>query len=205
MNRRQFIRLSLLTASAPLALSGCTVSEVRRSISTGRNLINGNYSSAIANQVPGIGIPEIDSLMRQGLKKFLDEIAETWQDNKVPTRDTYIKYTDHYKSRAIINFESGLIQVETVIAKGSKAVLKKAIVQTLLTPEDPSSIDLYSAESPKIGQTPFLIDLVRDQDKKPIRYAWRAERFADYLLRHHYRQYELKGKTRYAVEFRIGA
>jgi len=203
MNRRQFIQLSLLSASMPLALNGCTVSEVRRSVSAGRNLINGNYSSAIANQVPGIGIPEIDSLMRQGLKKFLDEVAETWQDNKVPTQDTYVKYTDHYQSRAIINFETGVIQIETVVQKNSKAVLKKAIVQTLLTPEDPSSIDLYSAKAPQIGQTPFLIDLVRDQDKQPIRYAWRAERFADYLLRHHYRLYTLKGKQRYAVKFKM--
>ncbi len=200
LRRRQLLTLAAVSIAG---LSGCTVTEVRRSITTGQKLYNGQYSQAIASQVPGTGIPEVDSLVRQGLSHFLDQVAEAWQDQQVPTRDTYVKYTDHYQSRAIINFESGLIRVETIVQKNPKAALKQAIVQTLLTPEDPSSIDLYSAKAPKIGQTPFLIELVRDQDQQPIRYQWRANRFADYLLANRYRLSKQKDQVRHIVEFNM--
>ncbi len=203
MNRRQFIQLGFIGSA--LSMTACTMSEVRRSINTGKKIIDGQYSKAIASQVPGTGIPEIDSLMRQGLTHFLDEITETWQDKTVPTTDTYVKYSDHYKSRAIINFSSGEIIVETQINQGSKSALKKAIVQTLLTPEDPAQNDLYSAKPPKIGKMPFLYELVQDQDRKPVRYAWRANRYANYLLKNRFQAYQYKGHTRYAVHFKMVA
>jgi len=201
VNRRQFLRLSGLTGLGVFGLSGCTVSEIRRGISTSHELYKGNVSQAISRQVPGIGIPEIDGLVRKELTLFLDEISRNWSDPKKPSSKAYVKYTDHYKSRAIIDFESGLIQIETIDSQSPKTSLKNAIVQTLLTPEDPSSVDLYSASAPKVGSTPFLIDLIRDQDKQPIRYEWRAKRFADYLLANHYQVKPDKGKQRHNVSF----
>jgi len=204
LHRRQFLKLSILgTIGSTAGITGCTVSEVIRGVNTSHKIIKGQYTSAIADQIPGTSIPGVDYLLRSGLKAFLDEISKNWNDEKIPTQDTYVKYTEHYKSRAIINFNSGLIRVETIIEDQTKKALKKAIVQTLLTPEDPSAIDLYSAAEPKLGKQPFLVDLVQDQDKKPIRHQWRAGRYADYLIKNNYRQYSLKGKPRYAVNFQM--
>lgn len=199
-NRRQFLKL-ILGSTGLVALSACTVSEVRRSINAARNLHNGDVSKAIAGQVPGTGIPEFDGLVRQGLAEFLDEIGAYWSDNKTASPKTIVKYTDHYQSRAIIDFSSGLIQVETVRTDNPKKALKQAIVQTLLTADDPSQIDLFSAETPKVGAKPFLLGLVRDHDNKPVQYSWRAQRFAEHLISTQYQTISDKGQTRHHVQF----
>jgi len=204
LNRRKFLsRLSLLGLSSAgfLGTSGCTVTEIRRGITTSHQLYKGNISSAISAQVPGVGIPEIDSVVRKQITLFLDEISKNWSDKKTASPKSYVKYTDNYQSRAIIDFNSGQIQVETISKNNPKAALKQAIVQTLLTPEDPSQVDLFSASAPPQGAKPFLLELVRDQDNKPIRYAWRANRFADYLIKTRYKTFADKGKTRHAVTF----
>ncbi|WEJ62747.1 murein transglycosylase domain-containing protein [Thiomicrorhabdus lithotrophica] len=203
LNRRKFLTLGLTSSIGVGALSGCTVSEIRRGITTSHQLYKGNVSQAISAQVPGLGIPEFDSLVRKQLAQFIDEIAANWSDKKTATPKAYVKYTDHYQSRAIIDFSNGLIQVETVSQKNPKAALKQAIVQTLLTPEDPSQVDLFSAQEPPTGATPFLLDLVRDRDNKQIRYKWRAERFADYLIQNRYKAQKNNAKTRHSVSFRM--
>ena len=202
LNRRLFLKLGL-PGLGILGLGGCTVSEIRRGITTSHQLYKGNVSQAISNQVPGLGIPEIDGLVRKQIAQFLDEIAKNWADKKTASPKAYVKYTDHYLSRAIIDFNSGLIQVETVSKQNPKTALKNAIVQTLLTPEDPTRVDLFSAEAPPTGSKPFLLELVRDQDNLPIRYAWRANRFADYLIQTRYKQFANNGQTRHAVTFNM--
>ena len=209
LNRRNFLKLAGLGTVSSVGLlslgglSGCTVSEIRRGITTSHQLYKGNVSQAISAQVPGVGIPEFDALVRKQLAQFIDEIASNWSDKKTASPKAYVKYTDHYQSRAIIDFSNGLIQVETVSQSNPKAALKQAIVQTLLTSEDPSQVDLFSAKEPATGATPFLLDLVRDRDNKPIRYKWRAERFADYLIQNRYKTQKDNGKTRHSVSFKM--
>lgn len=204
--RRRFLKnvlTALAATSGATALTGCTVSEVRRGLSTGRHLYNGNVSNAITAQVPGTGIAEIDGLVKKQLAAFVDHLFKEWGDKRIATPKEYVKYTDHYKSRALINFTTGRIRVETVVDKNSKQALKNAIVNTLLTPDDPSQVDLFSTQAAKPGKTPFLHDLVHDQDNKAVRYPWRAKRFADYLIRNHYKVYRSQGKTRHAVDFEM--
>lgn len=206
LSRRKLLsRLSLfgLGSTGLLGTSGCTVSEIRRSISTSHQLYKGNVSQAISAQVPGLGIPEIDGIVRKQISLFLDNIAKNWSDKKTASPKAYVKYTDNYLSRAIIDFNSGQIQVETIATNNPKTALKKAIVQTLLTPENPTQVDLFSAKPPLQGAKPFLLELVRDQDKKSIRYAWRANRFADYLIKTRYRTFSDKNKIRHAVTFNM--
>ena len=204
LTRRGFLsKLGLfsLGGAGLLGSSGCTVSEIRRGISTSHQLYKGDVTKAITNQVPGLGIPEIDGLVKKQIAQFIDEIAKNWSDKKTASPKEYVKYTDHYKSRAVIDFNLGQVQVETIATQNSKAVLKEAIVQTLLTPEDPTEVDLFNASSPPIGSKPFLLDLVRDQDKQPVRYAWRANRYADYLIKTRYKRFSDKGKVRHSVSF----
>lgn len=209
LNRRQFLKqaglvsLSATGLATISGLSGCTVSEIRRGISTSHELYKGNVSQAISAQIPGVGVPEIDGLVRKQITLFLNEIAKNWSDKKTPSPKAYVKYTDNYQSRAIIDFANGLIQVETIATKNPKTALKQAIVQTLLSPQDPTQVDLFSDKTPKLGGTPFLYELVKDQDNKTVRYAWRANRYADYLLKTRYKTQNDKGKLRHSVHFNM--
>ncbi|WP_245566286.1 murein transglycosylase domain-containing protein [Thiomicrorhabdus chilensis] len=193
------------TAATAIGLSGCTVTEVRRSLNTGQSLYKGQVKEAIraevSQQIPLTGVPAMDGLVKKQLAAFMDELFKQWGEKHIASPKEYVKYTDQYRSRALIDFNSGKIRVETLEAKHSKTALKNAIVSTLLTPEDPSQVDLFSAKPIAAGKTPFLHDLVHDQDGKAVRYVWRAKRFADYLIRTRYRTYEQKGHTRHAVDF----
>ncbi|MDG6778801.1 murein transglycosylase domain-containing protein [Thiomicrorhabdus sp. zzn3] len=202
--RRQWLKqcVSALPALCGLAiLPGCTVSEIRRGLTTSQQLYNGNVSGVISAQIPGTGVPPVDGLLRQQLTSFLTQLGKEWGEERIATPKEFVKYTDHYQSRALINFTNGHIRVETLVTNNSKQALKDAIINTLLTPQDPSQIDLFNTQPAKPGKTPFLHNLVQDQDGKAIRYAWRAGRFADYLLRHRYNVYQSQGKTRHAVDF----
>lgn len=112
------------------------------------------------------------------------EAGKEWGNKNVvlPGKHTYVKYTQNYQSRAIINFDTGLITVETVDQKTPLPSLRSAIVTTLLTPGDPRAVDLYSASTIKLTGTPYLYGLVRDHKAQFVDSPAQAERFAEHLL-----------------------
>jgi membrane-bound lytic murein transglycosylase C len=121
------------------------------------------------------------------LQAFLSgKASASWgrKDAKLPSRTRYVKYTQNYRSRAVVDFDAGEITVETVDQKEPRASLRNAIVTTLLTPDDPRAVDLYSDKSIALtgSRQPYLLGLVLDQENRPIDSPARAERFADYLL-----------------------
>ena len=113
-------------------------------------------------------------------------VGKTWGKKEVqlPERKKYVKYTQNYKSRAIVDFDSGEILVETLDNLDPLRSLKNAVVTTLLTPQDPRSVDLFSDKEIVItgDNEPYLFGLVLDQQNKPIRTTTEAEPFAAYLL-----------------------
>lgn len=113
-------------------------------------------------------------------------VNRTWgkEEVKLPDRTKYVKYTQNYRSRAIVDFDAGEIVVETLDDKDPQGSLKNAIVTTLLTPNDPRSVDLFSDKSVTLSsdREPYLLGLVLDQDGKSVRTPEQAERFAAYLL-----------------------
>ena len=115
------------------------------------------------------------------------KVKKTWgkKEVKLPSRVQYIKYTQNYKSRAVVDFDAGLVTVETLDDKDPRASLKNAIVTTLLTPNDPRAVDLFSDNAVKLtsDKEPYLLGLVLDQRKQPIATPAAAEGFADYLIR----------------------
>lgn len=122
-----------------------------------------------------------DILMGQ----FAHNIENIWGFNEVLIAGPkdYVKYTDGYQTRSHINFDDGTITVETISGTEPAAHLRQAIIQTLLMGDDPGSIDLYSdANDIQISKEPFLYGQVMDNTGEPIRWEWRAARFADYLL-----------------------
>ncbi|HSC56635.1 MAG TPA: murein transglycosylase domain-containing protein [Nitrospira sp.] len=116
------------------------------------------------------------------------KVGEQWgkKEVKLPQQKKYVKYTQNYKSRAIVDFDSGDILVETLDEQDPKRSLRNAIVTTLLTPQDPRAVDLFSDKEIQLtgDHEPYLFGLVLDQHGKPIRTPAEAEPFADYLLEH---------------------
>lgn len=201
MRRRQFLSLAGL---APLmGLSACQPHEIRRSINTAHSLSQGNVNEAIGSQLPSTGITQIDQLVRNQLVSLAEQLLKQWGDEKVASPKEYVKYTDKYQSRALINFETGVIRVETIDPKDSQAQLEQAIVTTLLTPEDPSKVDLLSDKDITPNGEPFLYKLVLDHQGQPIRYAWRAQQYAKHLIKTAYKHDMYNNKPRHYVVFNM--
>lgn len=117
------------------------------------------------------------------------KVSEQWgnKEVKLPQQKKYVKYTQSYKSRAIVDFDSGKIIVETLDDQDPRRSLRNAIVTTLLTPQDPRAVDLFSDKEIPLStdREPYLFGLVVDQHGKSIRTPTEAEPFADYLLEHY--------------------
>ena len=113
-------------------------------------------------------------------------VRDKWgpKEVKLPEKKKYVKYTDNYRSRAIVDFDRGEITVETLEEKHPRDSLSRAVAVTLLTPHDPRVVDVFSdKEIPlKSEEEPYLLGLVLDQQGKPVRTQAEAEAFANYLL-----------------------
>ncbi|RND29597.1 DUF3393 domain-containing protein, partial [Vibrio cholerae] len=81
-----------------------------------------------------------------------------------------------------------------------KAHLRNAIITTLLTPDDPAHVDLFSSKDIELKGQPFLYQQVLDQDGQPIQWSWRANRYADYLIANHLKVKQVDFKKAYYVE-----
>jgi len=134
------------------------------------------------------------------VKKFKKAII-IWKNPKFPHQKTFVKYTQNYKARAIINFEKGYVRVET-IDKDYKKVLQKALVNTMLMPDDPRSVDLFSDKIVLKGK-PFLAGQIYDFEHKLVLYPWRANKYALWLIKHKLRSYRLNGQKVYYVTFNL--
>ncbi len=114
------------------------------------------------------------------------KVSKTWGKKEVQLSDRthYVKYTQNYKSRAIVDFDKGSILVETLDATDPQGSLKNAIVTTLLTPDDPRAVDLFSDKGVTLtsDKEPYLLGLVQDYNGKSVRTPAEAESFAGYLL-----------------------
>lgn len=128
----------------------------------------------------------------KGVKRNFDKligtlrqvIGEKWgvKEVKLPTSKVYVKYTHNYKSRAIVDFDSGIVTVETLDQAKPKPSLKNAILTTLLTPDDPRSVDLFSDKMVELKGTPYLHGLVLDHHSQPIADPSKAEAYAQHLI-----------------------
>lgn len=118
------------------------------------------------------------------LENFIGFISDIWgeDDAREAGPKDYVKYTDKYFNRAHIDFETGTVTIETLAPDSQETYLKKAIITTLLTPDDPRQVDLYSDATPKEDGKPFLYEQVLDNEGKPIQWQWRANKYAEYLI-----------------------
>lgn len=112
------------------------------------------------------------------------KVRKEWGKKEVvlPEKKTYVKYSKQYRSRAIIDFEQGEIRIESL--DSARESLKNAIITTLLTPEDPASVDVFSDSTVDLSGSskPFLLGLVVNDAGQAIATQEQAASFADVVL-----------------------
>ncbi len=152
---------------------------------------------------PDDGIARDTAGLNRLIGNFDDRVHEVWdEDSRFAGKTEFVKYTGNYLSRSQIDFDRGMIRVETMSARMPERFLKEAIVQTLLIPDDPRSVDLFSAQEPLPSNvTPFLYKQVLDNSGNPIRWQWRASQYANFLVENKLRTRELDKQKLYYVEF----
>lgn len=148
-------------------------------------------------------IPADLKALHARIQQFVKQIDELWgkEDARQSGPKDYVKYTDQYYNRAHVDFEAGIITIETLAPDSQQEYLKKAIVTTLLTPDDPRQVDLYSDAIPESNGKPFLYEQVLDHDGKAIAWPWRASRYADYLIKNKLSKVKLGKHKGLRVEF----
>lgn len=126
-------------------------------------------------------------------------------NSELPEKKKYVKYTNDYQARTIVDFEKGTVRVETLTTEQPLNTLKQAVATTLLTTADPTKTDIFSSDAPNTEGVPFLYPQVIDHDGKLVQYRWRAERYSNYLVSNKLKKSTSNGKTVYAVEFNLVA
>ncbi|SCA57393.1 Membrane-bound lytic murein transglycosylase C [Candidatus Terasakiella magnetica] len=206
-------RRTFLAGCLPAALCACSSAEIVRTIeaaSRGGSLSGAVRSVATSKARSWASNPKsfLSDIRRfeDVAQDFVHDVVDVWgKDNATaPSEQVYVKYSDDYKSRGIIDFQRSIVRVETLVPTH----LKQAIVTTVLSPSDPRGVDLFSAKPVKLGSEPFLYKQVVDHEAKDIRWQWRANRFADYLIAHKRQSREVtlnsgERKTQSFVEFAL--
>ncbi|MBF0186985.1 MAG: DUF3393 domain-containing protein [Magnetococcales bacterium] len=215
--------LAALLALSMVIQAGCSQEEIT---STAKNMASAVIQGeSIESVVTRTAVNKAERYIRdperikadwQRLKttmaSFREKLRSVWgkgntEEESNPKR--YVKYTDHYLSRAEIAFDNGRIRVETLDADKPLERLEGAIVATLLTPEDPRQIDLFSDTPVPIGGTPYLLGQVVDQKGRDINNESRARDYARHLIKSVLKTRTVttpKGKkTGHSVEFAMTA
>ncbi|EES89874.1 membrane-bound lytic murein transglycosylase C [Helicobacter canadensis MIT 98-5491] len=152
-------------------------------------------------------IKNLQANFKKIVAQLTQKVIQNWgkDDAQTASQEVYVKYTDSYLSRAEVDFAKGIISVSTLDTKNPKEALHKAIVATLLTPDDPEKVDLYSDKEVVYSGTPYLANLVKDNEGKVVLYPWRANRYATYLIDNDLKTREIeeagKKKIVYYVQF----
>lgn len=116
------------------------------------------------------------------LSNYSDDVQEAMMD-MAGEKQAYLSFKKSNGASIAIDFRKGVIKI-----KGdSQTSFKKLIVQTTLTQQDPGVVDVETSlifGFKNKSNKPFFYKQILDQDKKPIKSKWRAERYAQYLLQH---------------------
>lgn len=139
---------------------------------------------------------------QEQLAGLQQQVSRRWGSNAVVATSPhqFVKYTDAYQSRGRMDFDQGVILVETVDPSNPRERLRKAIVTTLLTPYDADNPELYSDKAIDYSGPSLLAGQVLDHEGQPVRWAWRANRYAEYLVDNKVEMVERGGQTVYRVE-----
>lgn len=124
-------------------------------------------------------------------------IEEQWGPNEVVIAGSkdYVKYSNHYQTRAHINFQKGILTVETLTGEDPQACLRQAMRQILLMGEEACHRHLFDDEETLTSLHPFLYEQVLDHQHRPIATPAQAECFTNNLLKYRLQQRISHGRT----------
>ena len=189
----QLPRKPLLLAAALSGLTACSTYDMVKIATSGdpskAATSIARYKAASYEQNPLRLVQDIKQAQRnyrQLVNLLSGKAGAQWGKKGVltPTNKRYVKYTQNYMSRAVVQFDKGQITVETLDPKQPQQSLRSAIVTTLLTPDDPRAVDLYSDKTIALSGRPYLYGLVEDERGRAIDTPALAEGYADYLIQH---------------------
>ena len=200
--------------SCLITLTGCQSVPSFKSLQSVKDLSNQIKQAddikdikAIAKQAKtSKALIQADLKVVKALYSKLDEkVNKRWgqSNTQLPSKKKYVKYSNDYQARAIVDFDKGTVRIETLTTQSPLWSLKKAVATTLLTTSDPTKTDIFSSNTPDTQGVPFLYPQVMDNEGKLVKYRWRAERYADYLVDNKLQKSTVNGKTVYAVSFEL--
>ena len=168
----------LLAAALATMLPGCSTQQMVRvatsnnpeqalkSIVTSR-VTSYQYNPALAVRDFKRVKAEFDRLMGNLQKESGKEWGKK-ESATLPGKTRYVKYTEKYKNRTVVDYDKGTILIEHLQEAGVRDKLKNAVITALLTPDDPSAVDLFSDKEIVLNGNPYLQKLVIDQNGNPI-------------------------------------
>lgn len=203
----------LLIAISCSVLAACSMSDYQHSVELAALNNNSQALERLAYQQPNYRAKTEQSNDKDNTAlntiqtDYRSEVTNLWGDssNAFSSNYRYVKYTNDYRSRAIIDFEQGTVRVETLEQQNSQQYLKQAIEYTLLAPQQPKYTDFYNSYTSEIKGTPFLYQQVKDNDGKAMKWHWRASRYANYLIKHKRKQVTVNGNQITSVSFALSS
>lgn len=205
MPRRPALLPAVLLA---LLLAACSTSDALRAarIAAGGDAASAGRMAAerAARYVASPAALEADlARFRKAAEALRKAVGAVWgrQETREPSPKEYVKYVSGYLSRARVDFDAGLVTVETLDAADPAASLRQAVAATVLTPLDPRAVDLYSDAPVEAKGEPFLLGEVKDQEGRDIATPAQAEAFARWLVPDYMRTRPAEGRTVSLVSF----
>ncbi|MBF0622105.1 MAG: DUF3393 domain-containing protein [Magnetococcales bacterium] len=198
---------TLILMAALLPATGCEQSDVTdlasRLINSGGDVQQ--VAIQYAEQKARAYLNDPDKIRRDWNKfkvayqKTKDSIAKIWgrSEAEKPSPKVTIKYTDKFRSRAMVDFDNGIVRVETVNTEEPVAHLREMIIVAVLTPDDPRKVDFFSDDPVDLSGTPYLLNQVLDHHGKSINTMAQAEAFADHLINAGISTKKIKGESGY--------
>lgn len=116
-------------------------------------------------------------------KNLKKQVENTWGLNEIilPTPSKFVKYSQNYQVRSVVDFETGDVWVEAIAPVYPKRSLKDAIVSMALAPASPA-VDIFSAKDIILSDNPALYGQLLNKQGESMRQANRAQEYATQLL-----------------------
>ncbi|WP_278361119.1 murein transglycosylase domain-containing protein, partial [Idiomarina abyssalis] len=126
MNKKTQIITLMVALTTTIILAGCEVTpnNVRRVVTSG--ILSGNDPTAVVESLarerlnsyrsnPRQLISDIEDL-RKALRDLRTVAEAIWGEEKdtVPSEKKYVKYSDNFHAKAVVDFEQGLLTVATL-------------------------------------------------------------------------------------------
>ena len=193
MNRRM-----LLGTAGALTLSACSTQQMvnlataRSPEAALRNMAQSRVNAYTYN--PQLALADLRRIKNEYdrlMGNLQQESGEKWgkrESGTLPSRTRYVKYTENYKNRVVVDYDAGTILIEHLEDEAARDKLRRATVVALLTPGDPGAVDLFSDMEITLSGRPYLQDLVVDQNNVVLKTREDVERYADHLVNHRLQQ-----------------